>query len=99
MKKEANTASELAMKSVEEYIAAEDWIDRVSVSRQLMPLLDQLQLSSLQEHITNKKAREGDVRHDIAMHREMRGMLLRNMEQVAPIVMKAIKEYYRNEVV
>ena len=99
MKEEPNTASERAMKSAEEDMAAEDWIDRVSVSRQLMPLLDQLQLSSLQEYITNKKAWEGSVRHDIAMHREMRGMLLRNMEQVAPVVMKAIKEYYRNEVV
>lgn len=97
MKEELNAASENIMKSLEYGMAAEDWIDRVSVSRQLMPLLDQLQLSSLQEHITTSKAWEGAVRHDIAMHREMRRMLLRNMEQVAPVVMRAIKEYYRNE--
>ena len=97
MKEEPNTASERAMKSAEEDMAAEDWIDRVSVSRQLMPLLDQLQLSSLQEYITNKKARVGDVRHDIAMHGEMRRMLLRSMEEVAPVVMRAIKRYYEGD--
>ena len=91
------TASENAVKALEDGIKAEDWIDRVSVSRQLMPLLDQLQLSSLQEHITMSKTWERDVRNDIAMHREMRRLLLRTMEEVAPVVMSALRKYYKEE--
>ena len=91
------TASENAVKALEDGIKAEDWIDRVSVSRQLMPLLDQLQLSSLQEHITMSKTWERDVRNDIAMHREMRRILLKTMEGVAPVVMSALRKYYKEE--
>ena len=85
------------MKALEDGIKADDWIDRVSVSRQLMPLLDQLQLLALQEHITMSNTWERDVKNDIAMHREMRRMLLRTMEAVAPVVISSLRAYFKDE--
>ena len=97
MNAQPNSALEGAMKAMEDGLLADDWIERVSVSRQLMPLLDQLQLLSLKEYVATKKTDKSQTEHDIAMHIEMRRMLLRDMEAVAPIAMNAIKRYYENE--